>query len=121
MSQVTGLPDPLTTLRVLCGVWFLPHCIGKLRNINAAATNTFSKAGLPQPRLAVYVTIVLELLAACGLVLGIYARAAAILAVIVLMGASIAVVKINGWNWRWQKQGPEYMIFWSAACLLSVW
>jgi len=116
-----ALSDPLTTLRVICGVWFLPHCVGKMRNIDAAAMNTFRKAGLPQPRLAVYLTIVLELLAACGLILGIYARVAATLAVVVLMGASIAVVKINGCNWRWQKQGPEYMIFWSLACILSVW
>jgi len=83
--------------------------------------NSFRKAGLPRPRLFVYATIALELLAACGLVLGVYARIAAAMAVVVLMGASIAVVKINGFNWRWQKQGPEYMIFWAVACTLSVW
>jgi putative oxidoreductase len=37
------------------------------------------------------------------------------------MGAAYAVVKINGFNWRWQKQGPEYMVFWAVACVLSVW
>jgi putative oxidoreductase len=30
------------------------------------------------------------------------------------------VLKINGFNWRWQKQGPEYMVFWALACVLSV-
>lgn len=111
--------DPLTILRIMSGVWFVPHCIGKLRNIGPAS-QTFDKAGLRPPRAFVVITIVLELLAGAGLVLGIYPKFAAALAVVVLLGASYAVIKINGFNWRWQKQGPEFMIFWSAACALSV-
>jgi len=113
--------DPLTTLRVLCGIWFLPHCIGKMRNVNAAALNTFQKAGFRRPHAFVIVTILLELMAGAGLIFGILEKAAAALAVAVLGGAAYAVVKINGFNWRWQKQGPEYMIFWAATCILSVW
>jgi len=111
--------DPQAVLRVLCGVWFLPHCIGKLRNVGPAS-QTFAKAGLVPGRVFVALTIVLELLAGAGLVLGIAVRPAAALAVAVLLGASYAVLRINGWNWRWQKQGPEYMVFWAAACVLSV-
>lgn len=111
--------SPLTVLRVLCGLWFLPHCIGKLRNIGPAS-QTFAKAGLKPPRMFVILTIALELLAGAGLVLGVYPQAAAALAVIVLLGASYAVLKINGFHWRWQKQGPEFMVFWSIACVLSV-
>lgn len=111
--------DPQTALRILCGVWFLPHCIGKIRNIGPAS-QTFAKAGLVPARAFVILTIVLELLAGSGLVLGIAPRVAAALAVAVLLGASYAVLRINGWNWRWQKQGPEYMVFWSATCVLSV-
>lgn len=112
---------PLDWLRILCGVWFIPHVIGKVRNFEAAAANTFSKAGFHPARLFVALTIVLEITAASGLVLGIQPKIAAGCAVLVLMGAAFAVVKINGPNWRWQKQGPEYMVFWSAACVLSVW
>jgi putative oxidoreductase len=114
-----SLADPLAVLRVLCGVWFLPHCVGKLRNIGPAS-ETFAKAGLNPARGFVVLTIAFELLAGIGLVFGIATRAAAALAVVVLLGASYAVLKINGWNWRWQKMGPEYMIFWAAACALSV-
>ena len=113
--------DPLTVLRVLCGLWFLPHCIGKIRNVEAAALNTFQKAGFRHPHAIVIVTIVVELMAAAGLISGVFEKAAAALAVAVLGGAAFAVVKIYGWNWRWQKQGPEYMIFWAIACVLSVW
>lgn len=109
----------LTVLRVLCGLWFVPHCIGKLRNVGPAS-QTFAKAGFKPPRVFLWLTIGMELLAGAGLVFGVAPRAAAVLAVAVLMGASFAVVRINGWHWRWQKQGPEFMLFWSIACLLSV-
>lgn len=113
------LTNPLAILRIMSGVWFLPHCIGKLRNIGPAS-QTFERAGLRPPRTFVIITIALELLAGAGLVLGIHEKLAAVLAAIVLLGASYAVIKINGFNWRWQKQGPEFMIFWSAVCVLSV-
>ena len=112
--------DSLDMLRILCGLWFVPHCVGKLRNIGPASL-TFAKAGLHPPRFFVILTIVLELLGGTGLVLNIQPHLAAALAVAVLAGASYAVLKINGLNWRWQKQGPEYMVFWAAACALSVW
>ncbi|WP_137817689.1 DoxX family protein [Pseudomonas sp. 2FG] len=111
--------DPFAVLRILCGIWFLPHCIGKIQNF-APASLTFAKVGLRPGRAFVAITIALELLAGIGLVFGIQEKLAAALAVVVLMGASYAVLRINGFNWRWQKQGPEYMLFWATACVLSV-
>lgn len=113
------LSEPQAILRVLCGIWFLPHVIGKVRHIDRAA-QTFAKAGFRPPRAFVVVTVACELAAASGLISGYEARPAAALAVIVLLGAAYAVLRINGWNWRWQRQGPEYMLFWALACLLSV-
>jgi len=111
--------DPLAVLRVLCGLWFIPHCIGKLRNIGPAS-QTFAKAGLRPARAFVILTIAMEVLAGAGLALNIQPRLAAAMAVAVLAGASYAVLTINGFNWRWQKQGPEYMLFWAIACALAV-
>jgi putative oxidoreductase len=113
--------SPVDWLRILCGVWFIPHVMGKILNFEAAAASTFTRAGFRPARIFVAATIVLEIAAGLGLVLGIQPKIAAALAVVVLGGAAYAVVKINGFNWRWQKQGPEYMIFWAAACVLSVW
>lgn len=112
-------PFPLTLLRIICGLWFLPHCWGKLSNIGPASL-TFAKAGLKPPRAFVILTVILELVAAAGMIFGIYTRVAALLAVIVLCGAAFALVRINGFNWRWQKQGLEFVLFWAIACALSV-
>jgi putative oxidoreductase len=111
--------DALTALRILCGLWFLPHIIGKLRNIERAAP-TFEKVGFRPGRTFVYLTVTMEVIAAIGLVAGIFEKVAAALAVLVLLGASYAVLRMNGFNWRWQKQGPEFMIFWACACVVAV-
>jgi putative oxidoreductase len=111
--------NPWTLLRILCGLWFVPHAFGKARNIERASL-TFDKAGLRPPRLFVLLTLSMEVVAATGLLLGFHPRVAAALAVAVLLGATYATLKINGWNWRWQKQGPEYMLFWAAVCIIAV-
>jgi putative oxidoreductase len=110
---------PLTILRVLCGIWFLPHCIGKASNIEASSV-TFDKAGMRPARFFVVLTVILEIVAGLGLVLNIQPRLAAVLAMAVLLGASYAVIKIDGFNWRWKNKGPEFMVFWAIACALSV-
>jgi putative oxidoreductase len=111
--------DPEVILRIASGAWFIPHAVGKALHIERAS-QTFDKAGFRPPRLFVILTLALELLAAFGLIFDIHARLAAGLAVIVLLGAAYAVLRINGLNWRWQRQGPEYMLFWALACALSV-
>ncbi|WP_172152896.1 hypothetical protein [Pseudomonas tumuqii] len=37
-----------------------------------------------------------------------------------LLGGRYDVLGIGGCNWRWQKHGPEHMLFWATACVLSV-
>jgi putative oxidoreductase len=111
--------DPLTLIRILCGLWFLPHCFGKIFDIKGASI-TFEEAGFKPVRPFVYFTLVLELIVVAGLVFGIYEKVAAGLAVLILLGAAAAVIKINGFLWIWQKKGTEYLLFWSLVCILSV-
>jgi putative oxidoreductase len=111
--------DPQVALRILCGVWLLPHAVLKTKNA-ALAQQTFANVGLRPGKAFLAVTVAMEVAAAIGLIFNIYPRVAAALAVIVLLGASYAVIRMHGWNWRWNKSGPEYMVFWSLACILSV-
>ncbi|MCP3732596.1 DoxX family protein [Sphingomonas sp. MG17] len=113
------IDDPQIALRVLCGIWFVPHLLGKLMHADLAYL-TFERAGFKPGKMFLYATVAMEALAMIGLVFGVMPKAAAGLAAIVLAGAAYAVVKINGSNWRWQKGGPEYIVFWALCCVISV-
>ena len=114
---VLSAPTPVL-LRILCGAWFVPHLAGKLRNFDKA-TKTFESAGLKPGRLFLALTIALELVAATGMIFGVYPKLATGCALAVLLGAAYAVVRINGLKWRWQLMGPEFPVFWALACVLS--
>lgn len=105
-------------LRILCGAWLIPHLIGKGLHYEKAG-GTFEAAGFKPGKLFVGLTMVAEACAAVGLIFSIYPRVAALFGAVVLLGAGYAVVKINGKNWRWQKMGPEYPIFWALVCVLT--
>ena len=105
-------------LRILCGVWFIPHLVGKGLHREKAG-ETFEAAGFKPGTLFVVLTMVAETCAAVGMIFSVYPRVAAVCGAFVLLGAGYAVVKINGLNWRWQKMGPEYPIFWALICLLT--
>ncbi len=106
-------------LRIVCGVWLLPHALLKIRNA-ALARKTFEQVGLKPGIVFLALTVALEFAAAAGLILNLFPHIAAGAAVFVLMGASYAVLKMHGPAWRWNKSGPEYMVFWSIACILAV-
>ncbi|NSL21210.1 DoxX family protein [Agrobacterium tumefaciens] len=105
-------------LRILCGIWFIPHLIGKGLHYDKAAL-TFAAVGFKPGKLFVGVTMAMEAAAAIGMAFSIYPRIAGVLGAFVLFGAGYAVVRINGFNWRWQKMGPEYPVFWALICLLT--
>ena len=105
-------------LRILCGAWFIPHLVGKVRNFQKA-TGTFEAAGLKPGKVFIVLTIALEVLAAAGMVCDVFPRLATACALVVLLGAAYAVVRVNGLRWRWQLMGPEFPIFRALACIVS--
>jgi putative oxidoreductase len=108
--------DARTAVRVICGAFFVPHTIAKLRNIDRASL-LFDKVGFRPPRLFVVLTTLMEMFAAFGLVSGLYPRLAAVVAAIVLVGAAYAIARVHTLMWRWQHPGIEYMLFWAIVCL----
>ena len=119
---MTALPfdfvlDARSAVRIVCGAFFLPHTIAKLRNIDRAAV-LFDKVGFRPPRPFVVLTTVMELIAAFGLISGFYPRLAAVAAATVLFGAAYAIARNHALMWRWQHPGIEYMVFWAVVCLL---
>jgi putative oxidoreductase len=110
--------DARTAVRVACGLFFLPHTIAKLRNVDRASI-LFDKVGLRPPRFFVIFTAVMEVVAAFGLVTGLYPRVAALIAATVLVVAAYAIARNHGLMWRWQHPGIEYMLFWALICLCA--
>jgi putative oxidoreductase len=109
--------DARSAVRIVCGAFFLPHTIAKLRNIDRASV-LFGKVGFRPPRPFVVLTTVMELIAAFGLISGLYPRVAAVVAATVLFGAAFAIARNHTLMWRWQHPGIEYMVFWAIVCLL---
>jgi putative oxidoreductase len=110
--------DARTAVRVVCGLFFLPHTFAKLRDIERAS-GFFDKAGLRPPRFFVVLTALLEVTAAFGLVSGLYPRIGATIAAGILLVAAGAIARVHALKWRWQHPGIEYMLFWAIICLCA--
>lgn len=110
--------EPQTALRILCGAWFVPHAVLKLINADKAQA-TFAQVGFRPGPLFLYITVAVEIVAAIGLCTGWFPRIGAALGIFVLAGAAYAVLRMNGWAWRWNRQGVEFMLFWAIACAVS--
>ncbi len=109
--------DARSAIRILCGVFLIPHTIAKLSNIGRASA-FFGKIGFKPPRFFVVFTSVMELIAAFGMISGLYPRVGALIAATILFVAAYAIGRLHGLNWRWQHPGIEYMLFWALICLL---
>ncbi len=105
-------------LRVTLGALLLVHFALKYFVFTPAGTvQFFGSIGLP-PALA-YVTMLVELAAGAALVLGVWARLAALAAVPVLLGAIIFVHLANGFFFSAPNGGWEYPAFWAAALIVQ--
>jgi len=105
-------------LRVALGALLIAHFALKYFVFTPAGTaQFFDSIGLP-PALA-YLTMLVELVAGVALVLGIWARLAALAAVPVLLGAVVFVHLANGFFFSVPNGGWEYPAFWAVALLVQ--
>jgi len=105
-------------LRVALGALLLVHFALKYFVFTPAGTaQFFGSIGLP-PALA-YVTMLVELVAGAALVLGIWTRLAALVAVPVLLGAIVFVHLGNGFFFSAPNGGWEYPAFWAGALIVQ--
>ena len=110
--------DSRTAIRVVCGLFFLPHTIAKLGNIERAS-EIFRQGRPPPARFFVALTALLEVIAAFGLISGLYPRVGATIAAGILIAAAYAIARVHELKWRWQYPGIEYMLFWAIICLCA--
>ena len=107
-------PYAALLLRVSLGALFLAHAGLKLFVFTPAGADRFF-ASLGMPGWAGLVVIAAEIIAGMALIVGIHARAVALVMILDLLGA-IALVHIhNGFFFTAKGGGYEYPLFWAIA------
>lgn len=115
LGEVLGIHDTMDALRVLCGLFFIPHIAGKL--FVPAALGFFQAAGFKPPKFWMYVAAAVETILAIALIFGLYTPYTAAIAAIHLGVAAAALYKLNQ-KWLWHIGGNEYAVFWALCCAL---
>lgn len=114
------LGNPLDALRLICGLFLIPHAIAKVRS-RGPVTEIFVGAGLKPPMPFIYLAMLVEWLAAIGLILGLYVNQAALLAAAFMAVAALASYRVSKGAWIWAFGGAEYPVFWGLCCLILAW
>jgi putative oxidoreductase len=117
MLDQLGLDSGIDFLRVLCGVFLVPHLVVKFRNQDFVK-GFMAQAGLNPPAAWLYAAFAVEIVATIGLVLGLYTRYVAILTAVFLLTASYASWRVSKGKWMWNFGGAEYPLFWAICCLI---
>jgi putative oxidoreductase len=116
MIDNRGAPYAALLLRLVSGVLFLAHAGLKIFVFTPAGTaKFFGSIGLPEG--LAYVIIVIEVIGGLALILGVYARAVAVILAIELLGTIVTVHGANGFWFTSANGGWEYPAFWAATLI----
>jgi len=111
------LTNGANILRILCGVFLLPHLFVKFRNQDFVK-GFMDKAGLRPPIVWLYASFAVEIVASVGLILAICTPIAAILTGLFLLVAAWASWRVSAGKWMWNFGGAEYPLFWAICCFV---
>jgi putative oxidoreductase len=114
--QNFNLANEFNILRLICGLFFVPHIYAKF--FVPEALGFFVAAKFKPPALWMYIACVIETVLAIGLVFGIYTTFVGAIAFIHLLVAAAAVWRVTGGKWLWNIGGYEYCAFWAICCLV---
>jgi putative oxidoreductase len=116
-AQSFDLTDGANVLRILCGVFLVPHLFVKFRNQDFVK-GFMAKAGLNPPIAWLYTAFVVEIVATIGLVFDLLTMYVAVLAGVFLLIAAWASWKVSAGKWMWNFGGAEYPLFWAICCFV---
>jgi putative oxidoreductase len=116
-AQNFDLTNGFNILRIICGLFFIPHLFVKFQNQDFVK-DFMGKVGLNPPIAWLYGAFVIEIIATIGLVFGIYTAPVAVLAGVFLLVAAWASWKFSEGKWIWNFGGAEYPLFWGICCFV---
>jgi putative oxidoreductase len=114
LAQAFDVTQGVVVLRLICGLFFIPHIVGKFTE--PATLNFFKAAKFDPPATWMYAAGTIETLLTIGLVFAIYTPYVAVVAAIHLAVAGGATWKVTK-KWIWVIGGMEYCVFWMLACI----
>ena len=118
-----ALANPMNLIRILAGLYYLPHIYQKLSGIDSSLT-FFGNAGLRPAPVFLALALVCEISAMVGLTFGVLVRWIGLASAGCLIVAAYAMFATKGLNWYWAKGGVEYLVFWSlisVAIAVDAW
>jgi putative oxidoreductase len=115
--DVFGLEEGIDYLRVLCGVFLLPHLVVKFRS-REFVKGFFADAGMHPPMVWLWAALAVEAVISPLLIFDIYAHDAALVAGVFLFVASWASWRVSKGKWMWNFGGAEYPLFWAICCFI---
>lgn len=117
-ASAFDLSNGAVVLRLICSLFFFPHIYFKIAGSPPPALGFFKAAGFKPPEFFMRVAMLVELIAAFGLLFGIYTQWVALLAAASLAVAAVAVCFANkSVKWLWNLNGMEFPTFWAIACV----
>ncbi len=116
LYQNFNLLDGFNILRIICGAFFIPHIYAKF--FVPAALGFFVAAKFQPPAFWMYVSCVIEVVLAAGLILGVFTTYVAVIAALHLAVAAAAVYRVADGKWLWNIGGYEYPVFWAICCVV---
>ena len=114
--QNFDLTNGFNILRIICGAFFIPHIWAKF--FVPEALGFFVAAKFKPPATWMYVTCVIEIVLAIGLIFGIEVFWVALIAAVELTVAAVAVYRVSKGQWLWNIGGCEYPAFWAICCVV---
>jgi len=109
------LTQGINILRLICGLFFIPHIYAKF--FEPAALGFFVAAKFNPPKFWMYTACVIETVLTIGLIFVILPGFAAAIACLHMLVATVGVYKVTG-KWLWNIGGCEYCLFWAICCLI---
>jgi len=116
IAQSFDLTNEFNILRLICGLFFIPHIYAKF--FVPEALGFFVAAKFQPPAVWMYTSCVIESLLAFGLIFAILPFYAGAIAFVHLLVAGAAVWKVTKGKWLWNIGGYEYCVFWAICCLV---
>jgi putative oxidoreductase len=116
LIQNLNLANEFNILRIICGLFFIPHIYAKF--FVPEALGFFVAAKFKPPATWMYLACVVEIVLAIGLIFGIYTIYVAWVAALHLGVAAVAIYRLTGGKWLWNIGGYEYCLFWAICCVV---